>query len=80
VTVGAPPIRLKVEINTHERTAHDPARTIPFAVKNPWFSGSASIGTFSTEEILATKLRALLQRDKGRTRWIFRMRPTSSPI
>jgi predicted nucleotidyltransferase component of viral defense system len=63
---GAPPINLKVEINTRERTAHDPARTIPFAVKNPWFSGSANIETFSTEEILATKLRALLQRNKGR--------------
>jgi predicted nucleotidyltransferase component of viral defense system len=62
----AAPIRLKVEINTRERTAHDPARTIPFAVENPWFSGSAGIETFSHEEILATKLRALLQRDKGR--------------
>jgi predicted nucleotidyltransferase component of viral defense system len=62
----APPIRLKVEINTRERTAHDPGRTVPFVVKNSWFSGSANIETFSNEEILATKLRALLQRDKGR--------------
>jgi predicted nucleotidyltransferase component of viral defense system len=35
-------------------------------VTNPWFSGSADISTFSTEEVLATKLRALLQRNKGR--------------
>jgi predicted nucleotidyltransferase component of viral defense system len=60
------PIRLKLEINTRERTAYDPPRIIPFAVSNPWFSGQADIATFSTEEILATKLRALLQRDKGR--------------
>jgi predicted nucleotidyltransferase component of viral defense system len=59
-------IRVKVEINTRERTAYDPERIIPFAVTNPWFTGSADIATFSTEEILATKLRALLQRDKGR--------------
>lgn len=38
----------------------------PFQVSNAWFSGAAQIPTFSTEEILATKLRALLQRDKGR--------------
>ncbi|OAF04319.1 hypothetical protein AYJ54_24330 [Bradyrhizobium centrolobii] len=63
---NAPSIRLKVEINTRERTAHDSARSVPFAVKNPWFSGETNIETFSNEEILATKLRALLQRDKGR--------------
>ncbi len=60
------PIRLKVEINTRETTAFDPPRMIPFAVENPWFSGKAEIATFSNEELLATKLRALLQRDKGR--------------
>jgi hypothetical protein len=35
-------------------------------VDNPWFSGAADIPTFSNEELLATKLRALLQRNKGR--------------
>ena len=35
-------------------------------VANPWFSGEAPIPTFSREEMMATKLRALLQRDKGR--------------
>lgn len=60
------PIRLKIEINTRERTAHDPVRLRFLHVVNPWFSGTASIPTFSNEELLATKLRALLQRDKGR--------------
>jgi predicted nucleotidyltransferase component of viral defense system len=60
------PIKLKIEINTREREAHDPPIEIPFSVKNPWFTGEAAIPTFSREEMLATKLRALLQRNKGR--------------
>ncbi|OBP77992.1 nucleotidyl transferase AbiEii/AbiGii toxin family protein [Mesorhizobium loti] len=60
------PIRLKVEINTREIEAYDPPQAIPFQMDNPWFAGGAAIPTFSREEMLATKLRALLQRDKGR--------------
>ena len=59
-------ISLKVEINTREREAYDPPIEIPFGVENPWFTGEAAIRTFSREEMLATKLRALLQRNKGR--------------
>src|SRR6202030_3244367 len=40
--------------------------SIPFRVNNPWFVGEAEVSTFSREEMLATKLRALLQRNKGR--------------
>lgn len=36
------------------------------SVENPWFTGNAAVATYSPEEMLATKLRALLQRDKGR--------------
>jgi hypothetical protein len=46
--------------------ARDPAVTFPFKVDNPWFSGATEIPTFSNEELLSTKLRALLQRNKGR--------------
>jgi predicted nucleotidyltransferase component of viral defense system len=60
------PIRVKVEIATRERTAYDSERTHTLDVQNPWFSGKADIVTFSREEILATKLRALLQREKSR--------------
>lgn len=60
------PIRLKVEINTREIEAFDPPQSLALRVDNPWFSGEAEITTFSREEMLATKLRALLQRDKGR--------------
>ena len=46
--------------------AFDGEKAIPFAVDNPWFRGQSDVTTFSIEEMLATKLRALLQRDKGR--------------
>ena len=60
------PIRLKIEINTREIEAFDAPAALPLEVVNPWFSGEAAIATFSREEMLTTKLRALLQRDKGR--------------
>ncbi|MCD8503851.1 MAG: nucleotidyl transferase AbiEii/AbiGii toxin family protein [Burkholderiaceae bacterium] len=60
------PIRLKIEINTREIEAYDGRFELPLRVENPWFSGEAFVPTFSPEEMLATKLRALLQRDKGR--------------
>ena len=60
------PIRLKIEINTREIEAFDGPAALSLEILNPWFSGEADISTFSLEEMLATKLRALLQRDKGR--------------
>ena len=63
---SAVPIRLKIEINTREINCFDAPMAIGFEVSNPWFSGAAEIPTFSREEMLATKLRALLQREKGR--------------
>ena len=63
---GGAPIRLKTEINTREVEAFDVPMALPLDVANPWFSGRAAISTFSREEMLATKLRALLQRDRGR--------------
>ena len=60
------PIRLKVEINTRETRVFDGPMSLPLRIENPWFSGEAAISTFSREEMLATKLRALLQRDQGR--------------
>ncbi|MGC1339501.1 MAG: nucleotidyl transferase AbiEii/AbiGii toxin family protein [Candidatus Binataceae bacterium] len=63
---GSAIIKLKIEINTRERKAFDPPQTIRYEVENPWYTGAADIATFSREELLATKLRALLQRNKGR--------------
>jgi predicted nucleotidyltransferase component of viral defense system len=59
-------MRLKVEINTREHFSVLGHHRRAFAVDNPWFSGSADIHTYQPEELLATKLRALYQRKKGR--------------
>ena len=63
---GGAPIRVKIEINTRETEVFDAPTSLPLTVENAWFSGTTAIPTFSREELLATKLRALLQRDKGR--------------
>lgn len=59
-------IRLKIEINTTEVETCDKPLTIRYHVDNPWFAGEANVVTFSREEMLSTKLRALLQRERGR--------------
>lgn len=60
------PLRLKIEISTRETGTYDKPCSIYHAVENPWFTGGADIATYSREEMFATKMRALLQRDKGR--------------
>ena len=37
-----------------------------FSVESRWYSGTSDIATFEFDELLATKLRALYQRRKGR--------------
>lgn len=65
---GAPPMkmRLKVEINTREHVAVLGYTERAFSVRSRWFERTASIRTFELDELLATKLRALYQRKKGR--------------
>lgn len=60
------PLRVKVEINTREHGSVYGLRSQTFAVDNPWFRGEAPVVTYSVEELLGTKLRALYQRKKGR--------------
>jgi predicted nucleotidyltransferase component of viral defense system len=59
-------MRLKVEINTREHTPYFKHVEKPFSMENEWFSGEAKVKTFVVDEVLSTKFRALLQRDKGR--------------
>ncbi|ABA03528.1 conserved hypothetical protein [Nitrobacter winogradskyi Nb-255] len=63
-----PPIgmRLKVEINSREHFAVHGFTRIPFSVASRWFEGACEIPTYELDELLATKLRALYQRRKGR--------------
>jgi len=57
---------LKVEINTREHQCALGVRSYPFTLENDWYSGKADILSFAPEELFGTKLRALLQRNKGR--------------
>lgn len=59
-------LKLKVEINTREHESLYNLRAYPFEIENPWFTGNTSIASFEPEELFGTKLRALLQRRKGR--------------
>jgi predicted nucleotidyltransferase component of viral defense system len=59
-------LRVKVEMNTFERSPALPTTTRTLTVDNPWFTGSAEIPTFAVEELTATKIRAIYQRSKGR--------------
>ena len=59
-------LRLKVEINTREHFAALDFAKCPFAVESRWYSGRIDITTFELDELLATKMRALYQRRKGR--------------
>lgn len=59
-------MKLKVEINIAEHFSVFGHESKKFSMKSDYFSGSCDITTFSIEEIMGTKLRALYQRKKGR--------------
>ena len=59
-------LKLKVEINTREHQCALGFRSYPFGIENGWYTGNADIVSFAPEELFGTKLRALLQRNKGR--------------
>lgn len=65
-TEGLGRLRIKIEMNIVETQAYLPRATVPHTVKTSWWSGTAEIPTFAPSELLATKLRALYQRSKGR--------------
>jgi predicted nucleotidyltransferase component of viral defense system len=64
-----PPVqkmKLKIETNCREHFSVLGWEKKPFAVQSDWFKGECFIKTYSLEELLGTKLRALYQRKKGR--------------
>jgi len=60
------PAKLKIEINTTEHFHVLPLQTINHKVDSEWFRGSSDILTYQLNELMASKLRALYQRRKGR--------------
>ena len=59
-------LRLKIEINTREHFNVYGNCLKHFKVDSPWFAGDVDIPTYSLDELMGTKLRALYQRRKGR--------------
>lgn len=59
-------LKLKVEINTREHQNLLGIRRYQFQVDSDWYQGETEIASFEPEELFGTKLRALLQRRKGR--------------
>ncbi|WP_293914021.1 MULTISPECIES: nucleotidyl transferase AbiEii/AbiGii toxin family protein [unclassified Sphingobacterium] len=60
------PIKLKIEVNTREHFSVYGLQDIPVKLDSEWDSGEALVPTYGLNELLATKLRALYQRKKGR--------------
>ncbi|MBX3195847.1 MAG: nucleotidyl transferase AbiEii/AbiGii toxin family protein [Microbacteriaceae bacterium] len=60
------PLRIKVEVNTHERSPALPLLRHEHNVESSWWAGGADVLTFQPVELIATKIRALYQRAKGR--------------
>ena len=60
------PLRVKIEFNITDRP---PARDyvgVEHGIDTDWFSGSADVMTYESAELVASKVRALYQRRKGR--------------
>ena len=60
------PLRIKIEINTYERVSALPLTSIQHTINTPYYSTIADIKTYQVVELIATKIRALYQREKGR--------------
>jgi predicted nucleotidyltransferase component of viral defense system len=59
-------LKLKVETNCREHFSILGWEKKPFSVNSEWFKGDCNLTTYTLEELLGTKLRALYQRRKGR--------------
>lgn len=59
-------MKLKIEVNTREHFTVFGHQHVSFEVDSSWHRQTCLITTFTIEELLSTKLRALYQRKKGR--------------
>ena len=65
-TVPHAKLKVKLEINIRECFSCFETTTKKLSVNSKWFEKSAMIRTYQFPELIATKLRALYQRKKGR--------------
>ena len=73
-------LRIKIEVNTHERSPALPTIRLPFQVISPSWSDTVEVPTFQLPELIATKLRALYQRSKGRDLFDMWLALTQTPL
>ena len=59
-------LRIKIEINCQEHLNLLGLVTVPFEMQNPWFTGNCGVITYTIDELIGSKIRALFQRKKGR--------------
>lgn len=59
-------MKVKIEINTRNHPRLQPLNNIRHDCESTWFAGSSEITAYTLEEMLASKLKALYQRNKGR--------------
>lgn len=65
-SVNGLPMKLKIEINTTEHFQVMDINNATFGFESEWFSGKSIVAVNQLEELMATKIRALYQRRKGR--------------
>jgi predicted nucleotidyltransferase component of viral defense system len=66
ISVNQLPMKLKLEINTTEHFQVLELDNVTYNIDSEWFKGECKISVYQLEELMATKLRALYQRRKGR--------------
>lgn len=59
-------MKIKIEMNTYERSPMLELQRIQHSISTPYYETKADVLTFQVEELVATKIRALYQRSKGR--------------
>jgi predicted nucleotidyltransferase component of viral defense system len=59
-------LTIEVEANVTERTPHFPVQRLPFPIQFRGANLGTEIVSYNINEMLATKMRALFQRNKGR--------------
>ncbi len=60
------PLKFKIEINTREHFSIYDLKNIEYKMNSRWFKGRTLVKTYSINELLGTKMRALYQRKRGR--------------
>ena len=60
------PQRIKIEFNTTEKVFAEEPIQYHYRVDNPWYKGEAAVWSFPPEDLMGSKLHALLSRAKHR--------------